>query len=97
MNELEDFKSNDSSQSKHLLDKPVETRDDLIDGHNLDSGIDNYVDSYSDEEELLFPETEVLFFNVTIFIRNCRFYHEFAFLIYWRFIDLILIDDFSEK
>ena len=25
------------------------------------------------------------------------FYHEFAFLIYWRFIDLILIDDFSEK
>lgn len=73
MNELEDFKSNDSSQSKHLLDKPVETRDDLIDGHNLDSGIDNYVDSYSDEEELLFPETEVLFFNVTIFIRNCRF------------------------
>ena len=73
MNELEDFKSNDSSQSRHLLDKPVETRDDLIDGHNLDSGIDNYVDSYSDEEELLFPETEVLFFNVTIFIRNCRF------------------------
>lgn len=73
MNELEDFKSNDSSQSKHLLDKPVETRDDLIDGHNLHSGIDNYVDSYSDEEELLFPETEVLFFNVTIFIRNCRF------------------------
>lgn len=73
MNELEDFKSNDSSQSRHLLDKPVETRDDLIDGHNLDSGIENYADSYSDEEELLFPETEVLFFNVTIFIRNCRF------------------------
>ena len=73
MNELEDFKSNDSSQSKHLLDKPIETTDDLIDGHNLDSGIENYADSYSDEEELLFPETEVLFFNVTIFIRNCRF------------------------
>ena len=72
MNELEDFKSNDSSQSKHLLDKPIETTDDLIDGHNLDSGIDNNADRYSDEEEMLSPETEVLFFNVTIFIRNCR-------------------------
>ena len=73
MNELEDLKSSDSSQSKHLLDKSVETRDDLIDCHDPYSVIYKHVESYDHEEELLSPKTQVLFFNVIIFIWNCRF------------------------
>ena len=92
MNEFRDIKKNDSSQSKYLLNKPVETGNDMIDSHDLNlkkhmriplSVIDSYAESFGDEENQLSPEAQVLFFDVTNFIWNCRFCHVFEFWIYW--------------
>ena len=91
MNEFRDIKNSDSSQSKHLLNKPVETGNDMIGSHNLNlkrhnriplSVIDNHAESLGDEENLLSPEAQVLFFDATNFIWNCHFCHVFEFRIY---------------